>query len=121
MNKEILREQLINLETRNAGMKILNPGDLTSEKTADNVIKLLKAMYVEHGITKDKKKLVKDIEVGNVLSWFAQKDENFVATASLVKQDDGAWELGRAVSLDRGNGLGKRVILEALKFHLKNK
>ncbi|KKQ92378.1 MAG: hypothetical protein UU16_C0017G0010 [Candidatus Woesebacteria bacterium GW2011_GWA2_40_7] len=120
MNKEILREQLINLETRNAGMKILNPGDLTSEKTADNVIKLLKAMYVEHGITKDKKKLVKDIEVGNVLSWFAQKDENFVATASLVKQDDGAWELGRAVSLDRGNGLGKRVILEALKFHLKN-
>lgn len=120
MNKEILNEQLTATELRNPGMRLLVPGDLTSDETADNVIKLLKAMYVEHGITKDKVKLVNDINAGNVLSWFAKKDEDFVATASLVKQPDGAWELGRAVSMDRGNGIGKRVILEALMFHLKN-
>jgi hypothetical protein len=120
MNKEILNEQLISLEARNPDMHLLRPGALTSDETANNVIKLLKAMYVEHGITKDKTKLVNDINTGNVLSWFAKKGKDFVATASLVKQQDGAWELGRAVSLDRGNGIGKKVILEALKFHLEN-
>ncbi len=120
MNKEILNEQLASTEVRNPGMQILAPGDLTSEETADNLIALLQAMYVEHGITKNREQLVSDINAGSVLTWFAKKEGKFVATASLIKQADGAWELGRAVSLDRGNGIGKRVILEALKFHIEN-
>lgn len=120
MNKEILNEQLVSTEMRNPGMQILAPGDLTSEETAKNLIKLLQAIYVQHGITKNKTKLVSEVGAGNVLTWFAKKDGKFVATASLIKQSDGAWELGRAVSLERGNGIGKRVILEALKFHLEN-
>lgn len=120
MNKELLNEQLGITKERNPEMQILAPGDLTWEKTADNLIKLLQAMYVEHGITKNREKLVNDIASGNVLTWFALKNRNFIATASLIKQGDGAWELGRAVSLDRGNGVGKSVILEALKFHVEN-
>lgn len=120
MNKELLNEQLALAEIRNPGLRLLVPGDLTSQETADNLIALLQKMYVEHGITKNKEKVISDIETGNVLTWFAKKDQNFVATASLVKQSGGAWELGRAVSLDQGNGIGKRVILEALKFHIEN-
>ena len=120
MNKEILSEQLANSEAKSPEVKILTPGMLTVEKTAENLISLLQAMYVEHGITKNREKLVGDISSGNVLTWFAEKDRKMIGTASLVKQSDGAWELGRAVSLDRGNGIGKRVILEALRFHLEN-
>lgn len=120
MNKELLNEQLGITKERNPEMHTLAPGDLTSEETADNLISLLQAMYVEHGITKNRERLINEITNGNVLTWFAQKDGNFVATASLVKQTDGAWELGRAVSLERGNGVGKSVILEALKFHIEN-
>lgn len=120
MNKEILNEQLSALEARSPEAKIIAPGDLASEETASILISLLQAMYVEHGITKNREKLVNDISEGNVLTWFAKKDGKFIATASLVKQTDGAWELGRAVSLDRGNGIGKKVILEALKFHIEN-
>ena len=120
MNKEILNEQLASIEMRNPEVHLLAPGDLTSKETATNLIELLQAMYVEHGITKNKEKLVSDIAAGNVLTWFAKKEDRVVATASLIKQVGGAWELGRAVSLDRGNGIGKRVILEALRFHIEN-
>jgi len=120
MNKEILNEQLMSLEARNPGLQIVSPGALTSEETANSLVRLLQTMYVEHGITKNKEKLVNDINARNVLTWFAKKDGKFIATASLVKQDNNAWELGRAVSLDRGNGIGKKVILEALKFHIEN-
>jgi predicted GNAT family N-acyltransferase len=120
MNKEILNKQLSDTELRNSTVKVLQPGDLSVQETAENLIKLLQEMYVEHGITKSRDKLAADIANGNVLTWFAHKDGQFMATASLIKQTGNAWELGRAVSLDRGNGIGKRVILEALKFHLEN-
>src|SRR3989344_4552490 len=120
MNKEMLNEQLASIEMRNPEVLLLSPRSLTSEETATKLVGLLQAMYVEHGITKNKEKLVDDITAGNVLTWFVKKDGKFVATASLIKQSDGAWELGRAVSMDRGNGIGKKVILEALKFHLEN-
>jgi len=120
MNKEILNEQLANLEIKNPDLKIIEPGNLTSEETANELIKLLQAVYVEHGITNDKEKLVDDIRRRDVLTWFAKKEGKFIATASLIKQSDGSWELGRAVSMDRGNGIGKKVLLEALKFHIEN-
>lgn len=120
MNKELLNEQLVSTHERNPNVQILAPGDLSSIEVANNLIGLLQAMYVEHGITKNKEKLVDEIEVGNVQTWFAKKDGKFVATVSLIKQADGAWELGRAVSISPGTGIGKSVILEALKFHLEN-
>jgi hypothetical protein len=119
MNKELLNGQIAITEMRNPGMHIYAPGKMSSEETADHLVELLQAMYVEHGITKNKGKLVSEIEAGNVLTWFAKKDERFIATASLIRQDGNAWELGRAVSIERGTGVGKRVILEALKFHLE--
>lgn len=120
MNKEILNEQLTNLEARNPGLEIIGPRELQPQETTNKLIELLQAIYVEHGITNDEERLINDIANGDVLTWFAKKHGRFIATASLVKQSDGAWELGRAVSLDRGNGIGKKIILEALRFHIDN-
>lgn len=120
MNKELLNEHIESTEIRNPGMETMVPGSLSPSATAKHLVDLLQAMYVEHGITKNKEKLISEIEAGNVLTWFAKKNEKFVATASLIKQSDNSWELGRAVSVERGTGIGKNIILKALEFHIDN-
>jgi len=120
MNKELLNQEILISREKNPGLGIVSPGEIPAEDTADHLIDLLQTMYVEHGIVKNKPRLIEAISSGDVLTWFVKDDDKFVATASLVKQSDNAWELGRAVSTDQGNGIGKRVILEALKFHIEN-
>jgi len=120
MNKELLNEQIIKSNQRNPDVRLFAPGELSVGKTADRLISLLQNLYIQHGITKNREGLEDDIRCGKVLTWFAVKNNEFIATASLVKQNDGSWELGRAVSLDRGNGIGKKAMLGALEFHLNN-
>lgn len=120
MNKEFLNEQIIKGNLRNPDVHLVAPGSLSVNETADRLISLLQNLYTRHGITKNREGLERDILNGKVLTWFAVKNSEFVATASLVMQNDGSWELGRAVSLDRGNGIGKQAMLGALNFHLNN-
>ena len=120
MSKEFLDRQIVGIQERHPGLKILSPGDMSSVDTANCIIDLLQEMYIEHGIIKNKQNLVEAIDKGDILTWFAVSNNKFVATASLIKQADGVWELGRAVSLKRGENIGKRVILEALRFYIEN-
>lgn len=119
MNKELLLRTLEETAARNRDVKILGPHELSTHQKSIQLVSLLQQMYVEHGIVKNMVKLNADIDAGNVLPWFAIKDNKFIATASLIKQGDGSWEVGRAVCLDGGNGLGKHVILQAVKYHLE--
>lgn len=119
MNRERIIAELNSVKAKTQGIKIIEPGELTSAVTAENLAILLNAMYVEHGVTKDVNKLTADIEAGNVKTWFAKKDNKFIATTSLIK-DGNAWEGGRSVSIDRGKGSGKLLMLTRTLFHLNN-
>lgn len=119
MNKERIIAELNSAKEKNPGVDIINPGELAPADTAENLAVLLNSMYVEHGVTKDVKKLTADIEAGNVKTWFAKKDNKFIATASLIK-DGNSWEGGRSVSIDRGKGSGKLLMLTRTLFHLNN-
>lgn len=92
--------------------------DISADTQADWLISLLSKMYVEHGITKRRTQLVEDIEKGKSALWFATKNDGLIASAALVVQSDGAVELGRAVSLERG--VGGLLMLLAAKEHLEN-
>lgn len=119
MNKERIIAELNLAKAKNTQVEIINPGELTPTVTAKNQLALLNSMYVEHGATKDEGKLTNDIEAGNIKTWFAKKDGKFIATTSLLK-DGKAWEGGRSVSLDRGKGTGKLLMLTRTLFHLNN-
>lgn len=120
MNIELLHDELERTAARNCGVKILGPEDLSTQDKSLHLVDLLQKMYVRHGIVQNMDKLISDIDSGNVLPWFAKKDDKFIATASLIRQNDDSWEVGRAVCLEGGNGLGKHVILQAVKYHLEN-
>lgn len=120
MNIELLHSVLEATAARNCGVRILGPNELSTPEKSTHLVDLLQKMYVKHGIVQNLTKLAEDIDSGNVLPWFAKKDNKFIATASLIKQGDGSWEVGRAVCLEGGNGLGKHVILQAVKFHIEN-
>ncbi len=120
MNIELLERTLEETSARNCGVKILGPNELTTQEKSEHLVGLLQQMYVKHGIVQNLEKLRNDIDLGDVLPWFAKKDNKFIATASLIRQDDSLWEVGRAVCLEGGNGLGKHVILQAVKYHIEN-
>ncbi|MEI6690635.1 MAG: hypothetical protein WCL07_02690 [bacterium] len=117
MNKERILGELVQSNKSLTGVEIFSPGSLTPEATAGVLALLLKAMYVEHGVTKNIPKLVEDMKNDRVKTWLAKKDGDFVATASLVEQGDDAWELGRAVSLKQG--IGKHLMLTAALDNLE--
>lgn len=119
MNRERIIAELNSVKGKTRDIEVVNPGDLNPQETAENLAILLNTMYVEHGVTRDVNKLTADIEDGNVKTWFAKNDGKFIATASLIK-DGKAWEGGRSVSLDRGKGSGKLLMLTRTLFHLNN-
>lgn len=121
MNKELLDQTITEIAEKNKHIHVLSPGNLSPEDTATNLVNLLKAIYVEHGISKNTSRVVDSINNGDLLTWFATDENNdFIATASLIRQSPNTWELGRAVSVSRGGGIGKMVLLDALKFHIEN-
>lgn len=119
MNKERIAAELNLAKEKTIGVEIIAPGALSPEQTADNLVTLLRTMHVEHGVTKNVDKLISDIEVGDVKTWFAKVGDEIVATTSLVKSGD-AWEGGRSVSNQRGKGMGKLLMLNRALFHLDN-
>jgi len=98
-------------------ISIVTPGDMIpAQIQADWLILLLCRMYTEHGITKRRDQLIKDIEHQDCKTWFAVKEGKPVASAALVAQTDGSREIGRAVSLE--NGVGGLLMMMAAKEHL---
>lgn len=99
------------------GVSIITPSDgLSAETQTDWLVALLSRMYVEHGITKNEEALWLDIIEGKCRLWFAVWDGQLVASAALIKQADGAVEIGRAVS--ELNGVGGLLMLLAVADHL---
>lgn len=119
MNNELIIAELNSAKEKNSEVEIINPGELTPAVTAHHLAILLNSIYFRHGVTQDENKLSTDIEAGNVKTWFAKKGQDFVATASLIK-DGNVWEGGRSVSIDRGKGSGKLLMLTRTLFHLNN-
>lgn len=118
MNKEMLSTLVEESNIKHPGIEVLPPGSLTPESTATEMITLLEKVYVKHGITKHKKNVINDLKEGTLQTWLAKKDDQFVATASLVTQPNSDVELGRAVSLEKGNG--KLLMLLGALHHLEN-
>lgn len=118
MNQEFITAQVAECMLKHPGIEVLPPGSLTPEDTADSLIGLLKTMYVNHGITQHTEAVIEDLKNGNLQTWLAKKDGRLVATASLVKQTNGDVEIGRAVSLEKGNG--KLLMLLAALAHLEH-
>jgi len=113
MKKELDRIIERKKEVLPEGVNILGPDSgLSSETSADWLTNLLCQMYVQHGITKNRDKLIADIKSGNCRPWFAVRDGDAIAAAALVKQSDGSVEVGRAVSFEKNVG-GLLMLLAA--------
>lgn len=118
MKPETLTVQIEAAKLHNPNFEVLPPGSLSPEKTTNTMIGLLETVYVKHGITKDPNKVVEGVKSGELKTWLAKKNGKFVATASLVRQPNGDVEIGRAVSLEKGNG--KLLMMLAAEDHLKH-
>lgn len=118
MNQEFIARNIARSIEKNPGLEILPPGSLSPEETATSMIGLLKNVYVQHGITRRENQVIDDIRSGNLQTWLAKKDDRFIATASLVRQNNGDVEIGRAVSLEKGNG--KILMLLASLAHVEH-
>lgn len=119
MNQKELATIVAQAQLKHPELDVLSPGSLSAEDTAHHLIVLLKSVYIQHGISKSPDKLATDIKQGNLQTWFAKKDNQFVATASLVRQSNGDVEIGRAVS--QSKGAGKLLMAKATLSHLKSR
>lgn len=118
MKPEILSAHIEAAKLHNPNLEVLPPGSLTPQQTAKSMIDLLNKVYFKHGISSDLGKVVEDIKHGELKTWLAKKDGKFIATASLIKQKGDDVEVGRAVSLEQGNG--KLLMMLAVSDHLKH-
>lgn len=98
---------------RGGRLEILQPDTLSPKEASASLIKLLQSTYTNHAISRRPKQLQDDIESHNVKPWFVTRDNLPVACAALVKQENDAIELGRAVSIENGTGVGKVAMLTA--------
>lgn len=94
-------------------LELKKPGDLDPATAASITIGLLQKVYKNHAISKSPDQLESDIQSHKVMPWIVTRDNNPVACAALVCQSDGSLELGRAVSIENGSGVGKVVMLSA--------
>jgi len=96
------------------GVTIITPEHaLLVETQAEWMIRLLNAMYFKHGVSNNPEKVKEAIEAGQINSWFAVRGDEPIAIASLIRNEDGSQELGRAASLDRAHGIGGLLMLMA--------
>ncbi len=95
-------------------ISIITPEDnVPAEVQTKWMTKPLEEVYVEHGVTNNPSKLKADIEAGVIKPFFAVRNDEPVAVAALIKNEDGSQELGRAASLERGSGAGSLLMLKA--------
>lgn len=94
--------------------------NLLAGTQAEWMIRLLNAMYFKHGVSNNPDKVKDAIEAGQINSWFAVRDDEPIAIASLIRNEDGSQELGRAASLDREHGIGGLLMLMAGLDHFLN-
>lgn len=100
--------------SHNGVVKLITPGILEPAESAKTLIGLLNSAYTNHAISKDPVKVELDIKQGNVSPWFVTRNNIPVACAALIRHDDESSELGRAVSIEKGTGVGKIAMLSAV-------
>jgi len=118
MKPEILTAQIEAAKLHNPNLEVLPPGSLSAEETSEPMIDLLNKVYFKHDISNEPDKVDMGIKSGEIKTWLGKKDGQFISTASLIKQPNGDVEIGRAVSLEKGNG--KLLMMLAAEDHLKH-
>lgn len=94
--------------------EIITPeSGVSAEIQAKWMIKLLQFMYIEHGVAKSPDQVVKAIASGDCRCWFILESGEPVAMTALVRQSDGAVELGRAIAITPRLGLGGIAMMRA--------
>lgn len=101
--------------------QIITPDSGISPKVQTRwMIELLQAMYIEHGIAKSPAKVEASIADGDCRCWFVLESGRPVALAALIRQSDGSMEIGRAVALEPGLGLGSIAMMRACLDQIEN-
>ncbi len=120
MNKEIIKQKIQQKEQGlNGTTKLVTPIDgVPANQQANWMIDLLSQVYSQHGIAKNPSAVVESIASGQCRCWFVLEEGKPVAMAALIKQADGSVEIGRAVALNPGLGLGSIAIMRACIDHM---
>lgn len=101
--------------------RIITPeSGISAAQQATWMIGLLEAVYVKHGITRNPLQVEADIASGRCRCWFVVEGDKALAVAAQIRQPDGSVELGRAVALTPGMGLGAIALLRATLDHWQN-
>jgi hypothetical protein len=118
MNREKIENERTNgwkkATTLGGEVRLHTPEDLSPRSAASTIINLLQSTYINHAISQNPSQVEQDIRNGKVEPWIVTRDNNPVACAALVHQGDGSVELGRAVSIENGSGVGKIAMLSAV-------
>jgi hypothetical protein len=121
-NLEQVKQSLLIKESRLNGIhQIITPEtgvDATTQATW--MINLLQQIYTEHGIAKSPQKVIESIARQECRCWFILENNQPVAMTALVQQSDGSVELGRAVAISPGLGLGGIAMMRAGLDQLEN-
>ena len=94
-------------------LAILGPNDLDPDRAAETFIDLLQQTYVNHGVSQNPALFGSGIRNHQIEPFVVTRDAVPVACAALIKQSDGAKEIGRAVSIENSTGVGKIAMLTA--------
>lgn len=115
VKNEVIHRKLGEREARlTEHHKIITPeSGVSAQLQAEWMIGLLQSVYSEHGIAKSPEKVVQSILQQDCRCWFVLENDRPVALTALVKQSDGSVELGRAVAISPGLGLGGIAMMRA--------
>lgn len=112
-NRNELESARVKASSFSGKLEVIEPGRLDPRRTADTIIELLQSIYSNHALAKNQGQLESDIAWGKVKPWVITRENQPVACAALITNDDDTVELGRAVSLETGTGVGKLAMLLA--------
>lgn len=121
-NLENVKQSLITKEARLNGIhQIITPETgIDAPTQAGWMIDLLQQIYTEHGIAKSPQRVIESIASEECRCWFILENGQPVAMTALVNQSDGSVELGRAVAISPGLGLGGIAMMRAGLDQLEN-
>jgi hypothetical protein len=122
LSTEHIHQKLAHKESRLNGIhEIIGPElGVSAQTQAEWMINLLQQVYTEHGIAKSPEKVVQSIASNQCRCWFILEHGTPVAMAALVTQSDGSVELGRAVAISPGLGLGGIAMMRAGLDQIEN-